>query len=230
MAFPAWQHILSRAQQSLAVWQQHSPAFKVGTLTLAAHQGDVTALSPAGQTAADAQDAVDDARAAREAAQAAVASMNTRMPRKLDGELLPDDPFHGDLEDIRTLPSDSGPNIQARGQKVVALWKKVNARNAAATPVLPALVVGGVTLAAFTAQVEGLPGLQQTVEDKEASLRDARGDLRTLASRVDSNNKRWYAAWQGEFPAGTPEGDALAQIETEGGGSGQGGPENPPVG
>jgi len=230
MATPTWQQILLRAQQSLAVWQQHSPTFKVGALTLAAHQADAAALAPAGQSAEDEQDVVDDARAARDAAQAAVSSMNVRLPRKLDGELMPDDPFHADLEDIRAVDSsDSRASTLTRGQKVVALWKKVNARNAAASPVLPALTVGGTTLAAFQAQVEGLPGLQQTVENKEAGLRDKRGDLRRLASKVDTNNKRWYAAWQGEFPAGTPEGDALSQITTESGGSGEGTPGEPPA-
>lgn len=112
---------------------------------------------------------------------------------------------------------------------MVALWKKVNARNAAASPVVPALLVGGVALATFQARVEGLPALQQTVEHKEANLRDKRGDLRRLADKVDTNNKRWYAAWQGEFPAGTPEGDALAQISTESGGSGEGTPGEPPT-
>lgn len=230
MALPVWQHILERAQQTNAVWQLHAPSFKVGTLTLAQHQAEVTALAPGGQALEDAQDVVDDARAARAATQAAVASMNTRMPRKLDGELAPDDPFHDDLEDIRTVESvNGGPAVMLRGQKVVALWKKVNARNAAASPALPALVVGGVTLAVFQAQVESLPGKQQTVEDKEAILRDLRGDLRRLASKVDTNNKRWYAAWQGEFPAGTPEGDALSQITTESGGNGGGTPGEPPT-
>lgn len=239
MSTPTWQQILQRAQQSLAVWQTHSPGFAVRGLTLASHTADVAALSPAGQAAEDAQEVADDARAARDAVQAAVAEINTRLPRKLDGDLMPDDPFHADLEDIRRVDSDSGKGIQQRGQKVIAVWKKLNARNAAASPVIAPLAVGGVTLATFTAQVESLPGQQQTVEDKEALLRDARGDLRKLAAKVDAANKRWYAAWQGEFAAGTPEGDALGQIDTEsggsgggigGGGGGDGGGGNPPTG
>jgi hypothetical protein len=115
MATSTWQQILLRAQQTLAVWQQHSPPFKVGTLTLAAHQADGTALAPAGQADADAEDVVDDARAARDAAQATVNSMNTRLPRKLDGELLPDDPFHADLEDVRTIDNrNSGAAIRGK--------------------------------------------------------------------------------------------------------------------
>jgi len=31
---------------------------------------------------------------------------------------------------------------------------------------------------------------------------------------VDVNNKRWFAAWEGEFPAGSPERAALSQIDT----------------
>ena len=229
MATSTWQQILQRGQQSLAVWLQHSPAFTVRGLTRAQHLTDVTALSPKAQEVEDDQQVVDDARAARDAGQAVVVSMNTRMPRRLDGELPIDDPFHADLEDIRTVSSDTPAHLQERGQKVVALWKKLNARNAAAVPMLPPLVVGGVTLAIFQAQVEGLPALQQTVEDKEAVLRERRGELRKLALKVDANNKRWYAAWQGEFPAGTPEGDALSQVDTESGGSGEGGPGEPPA-
>lgn len=105
MATPTWQQILLRAQQSIAVWQQHSPSFKVGALTLAAQQTDVAVLASAGQSMEDEQDVVDDAQAARDAAQGAVSSMNVRVPRKLDGELMPNDPFHADLEDIRAVDS-----------------------------------------------------------------------------------------------------------------------------
>lgn len=228
MATPTWQQILERGQQTLAVWQQHSPGFTTRGLTLAAHQTDVAALSPASQLVADAQDVVDDARAARDAVIGSVAETCIRLPRKLDGELMPDDPYHADLEDIRRFDAESLPTTVSRGQRVLSLWKKLNARNAAASPVIPPLLVGGVAVATFQTQLESLPAKQQTVQDKEAILRDRRGELRTLATKVDRNNKRWYAAWQGEFPAGTPEGDALGQITTEGGGSGEGTPGDPP--
>jgi hypothetical protein len=64
----AWQTIHSRGEQTLAVWNAHSPAFKVGEMTFALHQADVQGLPPLGQAAEDAQDVVDDARAARAAA------------------------------------------------------------------------------------------------------------------------------------------------------------------
>ena len=235
MAIPMWQQILNRGQQTLAVWQLHAPAFALRNLTLASHTADVAALAPAGQATEDAQEGLDDAREDRDAALGVVAATNTRLPRKLDGELLPDDPFHADLEDIRRVASVSGPATLERGQKVVALWKKLNARNAAASPVIPPVTVGGVTLADFTAQVESLSAKGQTVQDKEAALRDLRGDLRTLAASVDQNNKRWFAGWEGEFAPGSPEREALAQIDTGSGSGGGGQPTpggggNPPVG
>lgn len=220
MAEPMWQQILTRAQQTTAVWGEHAPTFALRGLTRAQHQADAAALAPAAQAVADAQDLLDDARAARDTVIAQVQEMAVRMPRKLDGDLLPNDPFHRDLEDIRSGRYDGLGGTIARGQRVIALWKKLNARNAAATPVIPALTVGGVALATFTTWVESLPALQQAVEDAQSPLRDRRRDLRTLAERVDEGNKRWFAAWQGEFPPGTPEGDALGQITTEGSGGG----------
>ncbi len=222
MATATWQTILERGQQTLAVWQQHSPSFSLRGLTWAEHGSAVAGLAPAGQRVAEAQDAADDARAARDAAVEPVRELSVRVPRRLDGDLAPDDPFHGDLEDIRSVPADSLVNVQARGQRVLSLWKKLDARNAATAPAIPALTVGGVALATFQAQLESLPAKAQAVQDKDAILRDRRSALRLLAARVDQHNKRWYAAWQGEFPTGTPEGDALGQITTETGGS------NPP--
>lgn len=106
----------------------------------------------------------------------------------------------------------------------MSLWDKYNVRRAAATPAKAALTVGGKTLAQYKAEVEGLPGKMLAVEKSESVLRDARSDLRVLAARVDTNNKRWYAAWSGEFSAGSPEREALGQIDTgSAGGSDAGG-------
>ncbi len=223
MATPTWQTILARGQQTVGVWTQFAPAFNVDDLTLALHEADVNALAPLGLIVEQKQDAVDDARTARDATAKAIGDFGVRMARKLDGELSPADPFHRDLEDIRSVAFDSIPGTLSRGQKTVSLWEKYNARRAAATPAKPALTVGGRTLALYKADVEALPGKTLGVEKAESVLRDARGDLRTLAARVDSNNKRWYAAWSGEFAAGSPERMALGQIDTGSPGSDEGG-------
>lgn len=219
-----WQVIQQRGQETLAVWQTFAPAFTVGALTFASHQTNVQALPAASQAMQTQQDALDAARAARDATAGTVRDLAVRLPRKLDGDLPPGDALHGDLEDIRTIEMTGLDTVLLRGQRTISLWTKVNARHAAATPPVPAVTVGGGTLANLTAAAAGLPGAEQEVENERSELSDRRSDLRTLAATVDSANKRWYAAWQGEFPAGTPEGDALSQIDTgsPGGGGGTG--------
>ena len=232
MPTPYWQIILQRGQQTIAVWNQHAPGFTVGTgaakLTLAAHSAEVAALAPLGQGVENDQEPLDDARAERDGLAGEIGSFSVRLMRKLDGELAPDDTLHGDLGDVRAVRLVSLADALTRGQKTVAPWLKYNGRRAAAQPPEGPVLVGGKTQAQYAAMVAALPGKMQAVETLESDLNRARGDLRRLAAKVDSANKRWYAAWQGEFPAGTPEGDALSQITTEGGGAGSGEPgENP---
>jgi hypothetical protein len=107
MSTPTWQTILERGQQTVGVWTQFAPAFIVDDLTLALHETDVNALAPLGLVAEQKQDAADDVRAARDASMGIIRDFGTRMARKLDGDLSPSDPFHGDLEDIRTVAFES---------------------------------------------------------------------------------------------------------------------------
>lgn len=171
---------------------------------------------------------MDAARASRDTTLALIEDLAIRLPRKLDGELAPDDPMHSDLEDIRNIKMDSFDSIQDRGQRVLSVWTKVNARNAATVPVLPAVTAGGQAVAILSAALTALPVKEHAVEDARAVLNDRRSAVRTLAGKVDRNNKRWYAAWQGEFVPGTPAGDALSQIDTGAPGGGGSGGGNPP--
>ena len=52
----------------------------------------------------------------------------TRLPRKMDGDLAPEDPFQDDLRDIRVIDMTGLDSIQARGQRALSLWKKYNVR------------------------------------------------------------------------------------------------------
>jgi hypothetical protein len=228
MAIPDWQQILTRGQETVAVWEQHGPTFTVGGLALAGHTAEVEALAPAGQTVETEQEVLDDARAARDGVVDELGELSVRLCRKLDGELAPGDPYHRDLADVRALRTDRLGEGLTRAQRTVALWDKYNARAAAATPPGAALTVGGKTAAQYAALAAALPAKSQLLENQDSAMRDRRHALRALATTVDRGNKRWYAAWQGEFPAGTPEGDALSQITTEGGGSGSPGEGEPP--
>jgi hypothetical protein len=145
---------------------------------------------------------------------ATIKDLSTRLPRKLDGDLPADDPFHGDLDTIRGVEMTSPDTIAERGRMVLSLWNKYNARLAAQSPPVAALTVGGLTAGDLDAALTALPEKTQAVEDQKAALSDRRSELRTLAATVDTDNKRWFAAWQGEYSTGTPENDALSQIDT----------------
>lgn len=210
----SWQTILQRQQQTNAVWTLHSPTFTVGGLTPAAHAADGALLEPRAQAVVTQEDAVDSARNARDASVALITDLSIRAPRKMDGELALRDPFHADLKQIRSIEITGLTTAVTRGQRTLSLWQKLNARNAAAVPVVPPLLVGGKSAADLAAALEGLPELTQAVENQASLLNDRRSDLQEIKERVYSNNIRWYAAWQGEFEVGSPERNALSQIDT----------------
>lgn len=209
-----WQTIHARGQQTVAVWGQYSPAFTVGALTLASHNTKVASLPNLAQDLETAEDAVDGARAARDAQMAAVRDLSIRMPRRLEGEIAVDDPLHEDIAGVRGIDPESLTAIEARGKRVVSLWEKANAARAAAVPPLGPLLIGATTAAQFKGLVDGLPALEQTVEDERSDLSTARTALHGAMRTVDADNKRWYAAWEGNFAAGSPEREALSQIDT----------------
>ena len=213
----SWQTILARAQESIAVWTQHAPAFTVGELTLAAHQADAAMLEPAGQAVVTQEDAVDSARNARDTTMDFLKDLSIRAPRKMDGDFSAGDPFHADLKHIRAVEMTGLDTILTRGQRVLSLWEKLNTRNAAMVPPRPAFTVGGVAVATFAASLASLPTKTQAVETVGSVLSDVRNDLLVLKERVHNNNIRWYAAWQGEWAEGSPELNALSQVDTNSG-------------
>ena len=224
----SWQTILQRAQSTNAIWGQHAPGFTVGTLTLALHQADAALLEPAAQAVVTAEDAVDSARDDRDSSMNFIKDLAIRAPRKMDGELSVGDPYHSDLKHIRAVEMTGLETTVTRGQRTVSLWQKLNARNAAMVPPLPAMTVGGATVTQLAAALTGLPLKTQAVENAASFLGDRRSDLLVLKERVYTNNIRWFAAWEGEFVEGSPERNALSQIDTGSGGGGSGGGGEPP--
>ncbi len=214
MSKESWQTIQERGQQSVAVWGQWNAAFKVGKDTLATLEAAVQALPGAAQNVKIQQDAVDDLRNARDTRVALITLLAVQMPRKLDGDLEAEDPYHGDLENIRGVEITGMGSAETRGQMVNALWLKLNARLAAETPAKPAMTVGGKTQANLQTALTELPERKQLVEKAVSLLNDRRGVLRGFMRTADGLSKRWYAAWQGEFAEGTPQRAALSQIDT----------------
>ncbi len=138
--------------------------------------------------------------------------LNVRVPQAIEGNLEDGDVLLGELADVRAVTGQGQEGVMNRTRKVISLWNLVNTSRAAAT--LPALEVGETTVANLAAALDAHPELLQDVEDEGAVLSRLKGQLARTDARVDRNNKRWYVAWSGNFLAGSPEIDALSQIDT----------------
>ena len=209
-----WEDIYHRGQQSIGVWSAFAPALTVGEVTLASHTADTAALQTKANERDVQQDLVDIARDARDANLRFMEDLSIRFPRKLEGDLAPTDPLHAEIADLRNINPDSPDTIAARVRRTISLWNRVNAQRAAATPPLPAFNIGGTLVAALDTALTTQHTLLQTIENERGKLTQKREALRTLAAKVDRNNKRWYAAWEGEFADNSPERTALSQIDT----------------
>lgn len=211
----------TRAQQTGAVWTTHAATFKVGKLTAAQHATDAGALFTAANTRDLAQDAVDDARTARDNNFTLLSKLGVAFPRAVEGQLEVDDDYHGEVADCRKIEVVSHADAMARARGVVSLVTRVNTARAALVPPLDPITVKhpdgsntDVPVATLATILANHPGLMQTVQDRVADLNKTRGALNRATTKVDQNNKRWFAAWEGNFPEGSAERDALSQIDT----------------
>lgn len=209
-----WEDIYHRGQQSIGVWNAFAAAFAFGEVTKASHTTDTGALQTKANERDVQQDAVDVARDARDANLKFMEDLCIRFPRKLEGDLKPTDSLHKEISDLRNINPDAPDTIAARTRRSISLWNRVNAPLLAAVPPLPTFKVGGVEVGALQTALNNQNQLMQDVEDERGKLAVKREALRLLAAKVDDNNKRWFAAWEGEFASGSPERNALSQINT----------------
>jgi hypothetical protein len=187
----------------------------VNDLTLALHTADV-ALILTHVNERDVQDDVfDDAKLARDQNFELIRDVVTRVPQLIDAVLPDDDPLNNDLDDVFSVDPDSQHGAMERGRRVVSLWNRVNAKRAAMTPPLPALLLGTTAVADLQTALTNHPGLLQTVENERSELSQKKSQLQTTARRVDRNNKRWFGAWSNNFAEGSPEHNALSGVDTE---------------
>lgn len=216
-----YQEAHTRGQQTLAIWLAWKAALTVDVLTRTQHMANVAALFTAAQARDNQQDVLDAARAARTTNFTFLQDVSIRFPRALEGQLPAQDQLHGDIEDIRNVEPVSQEAAMDRVRKVIPLLTTVNARRALLVPPPGDITIAAqvptdpdLTLAAVQAALTAHPGRLQTVEDEIANLKKARRALQDKAELVDTDNKRWFGAWEGFFPAGSPARDALTQIDT----------------
>lgn len=211
-----WQITHARALQSQGVWEL-SADFQVGDLDKPTHNNlaiDLVGLAVATENAKNILDTKDGALGVE---YTYFQSMNTALASRFDSEFPDDHPMQRDVDQVSGIRPDSRSAIEERTLKTISLWLKINAERAAATPAGSPILVRGSTAAAYQTRWQALPAKRQDREDAAGGWRSHNSIQRNAARTLDAANKSWYQAWKSEFPAGTPEGDALAGVDTENG-------------
>ena len=209
-----WYNIHSRGLESAAVWQTYSPAFIFGEVTLGSHGSDVNLLSVHLQECNDAEDALDMARLARDGGAATIRDLCTRACLAVQGNLPVGDAMRDEVADVRRVKGQSQAATIDKGRKLMSLWQMVNAHRAGMAPAQQPLLVGTTDVTWFQSSLANHAQVLQDVENKVAAFNKKKTQLRTTATRVDKNNKRWLDSWKGQFPKNSPERAALTQIST----------------
>ena len=209
-----WEGSYHRGQQSIGVWGAFDLLFVFGEVTLASHTADVGGLQTRANQRDVQQDAVDIVRLDRDNNVNFMQDLCIRFPRKLEGDLAPNHPWHAEISDLRTIKPDSVDATAARTRRTISLWTRINGARAAQVPPVAAFKVGDALVADLQAALDQLGTLLQNVETERSKLTQKREALRELDTRVDENNKRWFAAWEGEFAVDSPQRNALSQIDT----------------
>jgi hypothetical protein len=222
-----WEITYERGIATNAVWAMQ-PNFELRNLTRFQHTQNVDSLAARAQTRATAEAALSNNYGQRDDLFEKLADLIIRVPGAIEGQLTADDDLHGQLDAIYAIdPSNNFSAALRRARLVAPLWSDFNAQLAAQTPPKPAFTLQyqkpgsddmavAIGQAEFVTLVSDCEAALNTVAGQQRTVTNAKSALRSLESRVDRDNKRWYQAWTAQFPAGTPEGDAaLSQIPTE---------------
>lgn len=208
-----WQVTQARAHQTHGVWTLDA-GFTVAGTDIMTHDGATSALLAAATLTEDKKNTLDTQNGDLGVEYDFFKSMNTAIAARLDSEVPDDHPLQKDIDQIRLIPSNRS-RIEERTLKTCAAWEKVNDWLAAKVPPLPAVTLRGTTAAAYRTRWLALPGKRNAQEVAEADWRTSLSELRIADRLLDRMNKDWYQAWKSEYPPGTPEGDALAGVDTE---------------
>ena len=209
-----WYSSHNRGLETVAVWQTFDGSFKVGELTLAAHTANVKLLYTHIHECNVAQDAVNLVRSDRDAVAAELRDVCGRALAVIGGTLPAGDSMRAQVRSVNAVRGQSQEAMLSKCNRLVSLWLNVNTHRAAMSPAQPPLVVGTVDVEQFQSTSDDFGQVLQDVEIKLAALSRAKSQLRATATKVDTDNKRWFSSWKGHFASGSPERDALSQITT----------------
>jgi hypothetical protein len=218
-AMEYWEITKQRAQETLPVWTQYLPTFKVagqGTTELTALIGG---FEPLVQGRTDAQDTFDAAFRATQDALLRMKALGTRVPAIIEANLDHHTGIMKDVDDLYATPPRAEGSILKRLRELIPVWTRANAALAAQTPPQAAIVrtVGGMTYTVVSAKtlLDGYTDLVKAMKDKEELLDRKRAELRTHDRAADQLNKRWYKAVKASHDPGSEVYEALEGITTE---------------
>lgn len=209
----------NRGLQSIAVWGEFNIDFTVGKLTHAIHTADVDLITTHTTERDTAKDDFDLAVSNRDTNITTLADLNIRVPHVIESSLEEESQLFNQFAEIYAIAGDSADDKQKRAGKVISLWKLYNTERAAQSPPLGELAVSDLAVTDMEDLLVNHPELIKGANDKKAIWTKKKSQLRITTTRVDKNNKRWFEAWDNNYAEGTPESDALNDIDTEGGGA-----------
>ena len=209
-----WYDIHGRGVDTVAVWTTFAPTFNVGELSLAAHSADVNLFNSLVLEWSQSQDGKNLARSDRNTSAEALYGICLRALRLISGTLKPTDNLIKEVSAVTGVKGESQGAINEKCLRLASLWLAVNAHRAAQTPAQPPLTVDTTDVISFQTMVANHSASNQLVATRRTALSQKTSMLREVTTRVDTNNKRWYKAWQGQFAAGTAQREALSLIKT----------------
>ncbi|MBL9133673.1 MAG: hypothetical protein JNG86_20860 [Verrucomicrobiaceae bacterium] len=217
----SWEITKKRAITTLALWQHHAPALKIGGRGVAELDALVDAFEPLAKEQVVKQNDVDHACRAQRGTLAKLTLLGTQVPQIIRGHLGENKLLMEELKKaLRTRPRTEDSTL-TRARELYPVWVRANAALAALTPPQPPVVrvVGQEeqTAATFKALLDGFSGQVQATSDAQGILKAAKQALADLAETTDSLIKAWYQVMKASHDPGSSVRMALSTIPTEGG-------------
>lgn len=206
--------IFQRGLASAAIWNNNAATFMVGELSLTNYLVQVNLLSTRLFELAQGEDALHTARMGRDNAAGPLREFIPNACRVITGTAAIGDTVADKVQAVYRVKGKSFADLQEKTEKLIVAWTSVNAHRANLGPAQPPLLVGTKTVGALQSDCANYAQLIKNVWDKEDPLATKRQQVNNIAALVDKYNKRFYKAWLGNWPAGSPERAALGIIDT----------------
>lgn len=218
-AMEYWEITKSRAQETLPVWTQYLPDFKVGGKGTADLTAAIDGFEPLVQARTDAQDSYDACFRAAQDALLRMKVLGTRVPAMIEAQLDENAGIMKDVDDLYATSPRTESSILKRLRMLLPVWVRADAALAAMTPAGAPITraVGGVSYTAAAAKtlLEAYTAVVNDLEEKQSLLDQARMALRAHDRSCDQLNKRWYKAVKAGNDPGSEVYEALSGITTE---------------